>query len=82
MEPENTGWADKPENKQRIRWVLYGVCVGLVLIDFVVHRHIYTPVERVPAFYAIYGFLALVGVVMAAKGLRRLVKRDEGYYEK
>jgi hypothetical protein len=47
-----------------------------------VHRHISTPIERVPAFYALYGFAALVGVVMAAKGLRLLIKRDEEYYDR
>lgn len=82
MATENPGWADKPENKRRIRWVLYGVCVGLVIADLIVHRHISTPAERLPAFYALYGFVALVGVVVAAKGLRLLIKRDEGYYDR
>lgn len=76
------GWADKPGNQKLIRRVLYGACVLLVLADFIVHRHISTDVERVPAFYALYGFAALVGVVMAAKGLRRLVRRDEDYYDR
>lgn len=78
----NTGWADKPDNRRRIRFVLYGACLLLVAVDFLVHRHISMPAEKVPAFYAIYGFAALVTVVMAAKGLRRLVKRDEEYYER
>jgi hypothetical protein len=82
MTTENPGWADKAENKRRIRWVLYGVCVGLVIADLIVHRHISTPAERLPAFYALYGFVALVGVVIAAKGLRLLIKRDEGYYDR
>jgi hypothetical protein len=76
------GWADKPDNQKLIRRVLYGACALLVLADFIVHRHISTDVERVPAFYALYGFVALVGVVMAAKGLRRLVKRDEEYFNR
>lgn len=82
MQPDNPGWADKPANRQRIRWLLYGACAGLVVVDFIVHRHISTAVERAPAFYALYGFVALVGVVLAAKGLRRLVKRDEEYYDR
>jgi len=82
MATDKLGWADKPENKQRIRWVLYGICAGLVIADLIVHRHISTPAEQLPAFYALYGFVALVGVVFAAKGLRLLVKRDEGYYDR
>lgn len=76
-----SGWADKPENKRRIRIALYVACALLVIADFLVHRHVEMPAEKLPAFYAIYGFVALVTVVMAAKGLRRLVKRDESYYE-
>lgn len=76
------GWADRPEIKQRIRYVLYAACILLVGADLIVHRHIVVPLEKVPAFYAIYGFVALVAVVMAAKGLRRLVGRPEDYYER
>ena len=82
MSNDNSGWADRPESRRLIRRVLYAACILLVIADFLVHRHISTDIERVPAFYALYGFAALVGVVMAAKGLRMLVKRDEGYYER
>jgi hypothetical protein len=82
MATDSEGWADKPANQKLIRRILYGACVVLVIADFLVHRHISTDVERVPAFYALYGFVALVGVVMAAKGLRRIVMRDEDYYDR
>ena len=82
MSNVNSGWADRAENRKLIRRVLYVACALLLVADFVVHRHISTDIERVPAFYALYGFAALVGVVMAAKGLRLLVKRDEEYYER
>jgi len=76
------GWADRPEIRQRIRNVLYVVCTLLVVADFVVNRHTDMPLEKIPAFYAIYGFIALVGVVLLAKGLRLLVGRSEDYYDK
>jgi hypothetical protein len=82
MADDNPGWADKPDNQRLIRRVLYVACALLVVVDFVVHRHIYTDIERVPAFYTLYGFVALVGVVMAAKGLRHFVKRNEDYYDR
>jgi hypothetical protein len=82
MVNESPGWADKPENRKLIRRILYAACIVLVILDFVVHRHISVAIERVPAFYALYGFVALVGVVLAAKGLRLLVKRDERYYDR
>jgi hypothetical protein len=44
-------------------------------------------VERVaalefPASYALYGFVACVLLVVLGRGLRRLVMRDERYYER
>lgn len=53
----------------------------LVIADLIVHRHTYLPVEELPAFYAFYGFAALVGVVVLAKSLRQLVGRSEDYYQ-
>ena len=82
MTDDNPGWADKPDNKRLIRRILYAACALLVVADLVVDRYIKADVERIPAFYAIYGFVALVAVVMAAKGLRRLVKRNEDYYDR
>lgn len=67
-----------------IKWVLrifYGICISLVLIDFLIHRHVETSIERVPAFYAIYGFFTCVILVLLAKQLRKLLMRDENYYE-
>ena len=82
MSNNSPGWADKPGIQKLILRVLYAACAVLVVADFVVHRQPITPIERVPAFYAMYGFAALVGVVLAAKGLRLLVKRDEEYYDR
>lgn len=74
------GWADRPEIQQRIRYALFTICGLLVIADLIVQRHTYLPVEEIPAFYAFYGFAALVGVVVLAKALRQLVGRAEGYY--
>lgn len=77
---ETTGWADRPQNRQRIRNILYVVCAVLVVADFIVHRHTMLPLEKLPAFYPVYGFVALVTVVLLAKLLRKLVGRREDYY--
>lgn len=79
---ETTGWADRPQNRQRVRNVLYVICALLVVADFIIHRHAVMPLEKLPAFYTIYGFAALVTVVLLAKLLRKFVGRGENYYEK
>ena len=68
-----------------VRWLLrifYSICVLLVLADFIVHRHIETAVEKIPGFYAFYGFVACVILVAIAKEMRHFLMRDENYYAK
>jgi hypothetical protein len=72
---------DKPENVDRLLRVFYVLCVGLVLLDFVVHRHIAHPWERFFGFHAFYGFVACWTLVVVAKGMRRILMRDEDYYD-
>ncbi|WP_395341564.1 hypothetical protein PN836_019555 [Ningiella sp. W23] len=79
---EKPSFFDKPNNVKRILYVFYAVCVLLVALDFVVHRHIYLYFEEIPAFYAIYGFVACVVLVVLAKLMRILLMREENYYEK
>lgn len=71
---------DKPENVERVLKYFYRTCVLLVLVDFVVHRHILTAAENIPAFYAIYGFIACVALVLMATSMRKVVMRDKDYY--
>jgi hypothetical protein len=78
---EKTYFFDKPENVNRFLRVLYVTCAILFVADFFIHRHVSMPLEEVPTFYASYGFIACVVLVLVAKGLRKLVMRREDYYE-
>jgi len=71
---------DKPRNVTRLLRSLYAICALLLLLDFILHRHVTHSWESIPGFYAIFGFVACVSLVLAAKLLRKLVKRNEGYY--
>lgn len=72
---------DKPQNIKLMLRVFYGICVVLVLVDFIVHRHIYHSWEKIPAFYAIYGFVGCVVLVLVAKEMRKFLMRKEDYYD-
>ena len=72
---------DKPENVSRLLNVFYALCIILVIADFILHRHIGFSWENIPAFYAIYGFVACVTLVVIAKKIRTLVMRKEDYYD-
>jgi hypothetical protein len=73
---------DRPKNIRIIMYSFYALCIILVALDFLVHRHIYLSFEKIPAFYAMYGFVACVMLVVVAKLMRIVVMRDEHYYDK
>ncbi|MCP5084409.1 MAG: hypothetical protein GY948_22190 [Alphaproteobacteria bacterium] len=72
---------DDPKNVQRLLNGFYAVCALLVVVDFFIHRHISLVWEKIPAFYAIYGFVACVVLVILAKVMRKGVMRGENYYD-
>ena len=73
---------DKPENVTKVLKIFFSTLAVLLVIDFFLHKHTYFPWEEWPEFYAIFGFVACVVLVLAAKYiLRPLVKHDEDYYE-
>lgn len=71
---------DNPRNVRLVIRALVTACILLVGLDFVLHRHVAHPWEEVFAFYAIYGFVACVLLVLLAKEMRKLVMRNERYY--
>ena len=73
---------DKPQNVRRGLWALVAVCIVTIGADFFYHRHIVHPWEGVWGFYAIYGFVACVVLVLVAKELRKLLMRAEDYYDR
>ena len=81
QQDEKEYFFDKPENVKRVLKVFYAICILLVLADFVLHRHIGFDWEKIPAFYAIYGFIACVVLVIIAKEMRKVVMRKEDYYD-
>jgi len=78
-------WDDPANVRRLIRWFLAS-CVVVALVDLFVDRH--SPfeggelsLEGTPFFYAWYGFVACVVLVLVAKQMRRVVMRDESYYQ-
>ncbi len=82
-------WLDDDKNVRLIIKALAVACVLLLLADVALtvmdghhyHHHTHYSVERIPAFYALFGFLAYAGIVTGAKQLRKVLKRPEDYYD-
>ncbi len=72
---------DKQANVDRLLRGFYILCGILFALDFVVHRHVYLDWERLPGFYAIFGFVACVLLVLIAKEMRKVLMRKEDYYD-
>ncbi|MFP4476086.1 MAG: hypothetical protein ACLFOY_11065 [Desulfatibacillaceae bacterium] len=76
-----TGWFDKPKNVKIFLRVFFASLVVLLLVDFFIEKHPEFAWEYAPSFYAAYGFVSCVVLVLAAKVLRWFIKRDEDYYD-
>jgi hypothetical protein len=72
---------DKPEHRKALWRAFVGSLVLLVLADFVLERHGSHWWERIPVFFGLYGFIGCALLVLIAKRLRSVLKRDEDYYE-
>ena len=78
--PDKKYWLDDPSNVDKIFYGLALICIGLFLTDLFYHKHAYFAFEDWFGFFAWYGFLCCVALVLLAKQMRKLVKRNEDYY--
>ncbi|MDD9947395.1 MAG: hypothetical protein OXU20_40525 [Myxococcales bacterium] len=78
---EDKRWLDEHKNVDKVFYALVGVCALLALADFGYHKHAHFSFEGVHAFHGLFGFLAYFGLVLTATQLRKLLKRDENYYD-
>ena len=75
-----THWLDDPRNVKRVwRWFLALLAVT-VTAEFFITTKLHFDVESLPAFNAVYGFLACAAMVLVAKALGAVLKRPDTYY--
>ena len=73
---------DNPRNVKKLLYGFYIICGILFLVDFLVHRHMVHSWEYLWGFYAIFGWVACVILVLVAKELRKVLMRTEDYYDR
>lgn len=74
---------DKPKNIKNLKIIFYIALAITVISDFfVVRKYVHFPWENVPGFYALFGFVACVLIIVLAKtlGYKWLMKK-ENYYD-
>lgn len=82
MKNEKKYLFDDPKNVKRVLYILYSCCALLLILDFVIHRHVMHSWENLWGFYPLYGFVGCVILVLVATWMRSFLMRDEDYYEK
>ena len=75
-------WLDDKRNVDLLVRGLYIVCGVLMAVDILVPKHGPFATEHVFGFYGWFGFVACIGLVLAAKRLRKLLMRPENYYDR
>ncbi|TDC54029.1 hypothetical protein E1281_16840 [Actinomadura sp. KC345] len=75
-------WLDEPRNVDRVVHGLYLLCALVFLADLLYAKHPHFDVENLFGFYAVFGFVGSVTLVLVAKQLRRVLMRGEDYYER
>jgi hypothetical protein len=78
---EDPRWLDKRGSVDLLIKILIAACVASVMADFFYHKHGDFHFQEIIGFDAMYGFVAYVGLVNLAKGLRILLMRSEDYYD-
>ena len=79
---EKEAWLDRPSNVSKVYWGLVIVCAVLIALDFIYHKHAKLELEQLWGFYGWFGFIACAVLVLIARVLRKLLMRDEGYYDR
>ena len=72
---------DKPRNVKLLLHAFYFICALVLVLDCILHRHTVQQWDAIPGFYALFGYIAYVTIVLTAKLLRKMVKRKEDYYD-
>ncbi len=74
-------WLVRPET---VRWLWRGglaVLALLVVGDFLVDAHPISRIDGIFGFYAWYGLLACVAMILFAKAIGVFLKRKDTYYD-
>lgn len=82
MKGKQQHWLVRPATI-RLLWLAFAIILGLsVSAGFFVQQHAHFGIEGSFGFYAWYGFISCVAMVVLAKLLGILLKRPEDYYQR
>lgn len=78
----NVHWLLRPRTIRGLWIAFIAVLAVTVAAGLAVDMHPHFEIERWPAFFAIFGFVACVAMVVGSKLLGMLLKREDTYYDR
>lgn len=80
--PDTSLWSLREgERLPKLFWAILGGLLSLTLIfNLIVHIHGYFGFDGVIGFYAVFGFISCLAMVVVAKILGFFLKKPEDYY--
>lgn len=82
MNSEKKSWLDDPQNIKKIIYALCGLCALLCAADLFYHKHVHFEFEDWFGFFCWFGFVSSVGLVVGARVMRKVLQREEDYYDR
>ena len=79
--PEDDAWLVRPTTIKLLWRILWAVLALTVAADFVIPSKGYFDIDSWYGFGAAFGFFCCLLMVLVAKGLGFLLKRNENYYQ-
>ena len=80
--PGKTYWLDDIGNVHKLFWALVAVCAMLFTADAFYEKHAVFEFEHWFGFFGLFGFFLSFALVLTARELRKILKRDEDYYDR
>jgi len=75
-------WLDDMRNVHKVFWALVVLCAVLLLADALYEKHVILSFEKWFGFYGLFGFFGSFALVLIARELRKILMRDEDYYDR
>lgn len=81
-ERESAWWLDRKRSHDILFGLVAVVFVGLLAADFAYEGHPHFWFEKMPFFFAAFGFGSYVLIVASARVMRAFLMRGEDYYDR
>lgn len=75
-------WLDDMRNVHKLFWALVVLCILLFLSDAFYEKHVIFEFEHWFGFFGLFGFTLSFALVLTARELRKILMRDEDYYDR